>query len=86
MRADRNLLRIEVRRALGTGEDRLWDGILVTPRVRSVVRLAEEHTEAGLSIEPIALFEAILAEGGGIGRGTLAPLVRKLTGHTQVAG
>src|SRR6185437_6817490 len=31
----------EVRRALGTGDDRVWEGILVTPRVRKIVALAE---------------------------------------------
>jgi ATP-dependent Clp protease ATP-binding subunit ClpA len=53
----------EVRRALGTGEDRLWEGILVTPRVRSVVRLAENAVPPDAPIEPVHLFEAILAEG-----------------------
>jgi ATP-dependent Clp protease ATP-binding subunit ClpA len=33
-------LRVELRRRLGTGEDRLWEGILVTPRVRAIVTLA----------------------------------------------
>ncbi len=55
----------EVKRALGTGEDRMWEGILLTPRVRKIVQLAE--TRAGdREIEPIDLFEAIRAEGGGL--------------------
>ncbi|MDP9016830.1 MAG: hypothetical protein M3N19_00725 [Candidatus Eremiobacteraeota bacterium] len=55
----------EVRRALGTGEDRMWEGILVTPRVRKIVTLAE--TRAGdREIDPIDLFEAIREEGGGL--------------------
>ena len=55
----------EVKRALGTGEDRMWEGILLTPRVRKIVELAE--TRAGdREIEPIDLFEAIRAEGGGL--------------------
>ena len=62
----------EVRRSLGTGEDRLWEGILVTPRVRKIVALAEEQAGDRL-VEPIDLFEAILAEGGSLG----AEIIRK---------
>lgn len=55
----------ELRRALGTGEDRMWEGILVTPRVRKIVALAGE--QAGQrAIEPMDLLEAILAEGGSL--------------------
>ena len=55
----------EARRALGTGEDRLWEGILVTPRVRKIVSLAEE--QAGeRAVEPADLFDAIMAEGGSL--------------------
>ncbi|MBV9971854.1 MAG: hypothetical protein JO135_00805 [Candidatus Eremiobacteraeota bacterium] len=55
----------QARRALGTGEDREWEGILVTPRVRKIVALAE--TRAGdRHIEPLDLFEAIREEGGGL--------------------
>jgi len=54
----------EVKRALGTGEGRMWEGILLTPRVRKVIALAS--TRAGdRDIEPIDLFEAIRDEGGG---------------------
>ncbi len=52
----------EIRRALGTGEERSWEGILVTPRVRNVVAIAEKNTD-GL-IEPVNLLEAIETEGG----------------------
>ena len=52
----------EVRRALGTGEDRGWEGILVTPRVRSVVAIAEQN--AGGLVEPVDLLAAIENEGG----------------------
>lgn len=52
----------ELRRQVGGGDDRLWDGILVTPRVRHIVRLAESAAGEAL-IEPLHLFEAICAEG-----------------------
>ncbi len=55
----------EARRNLGTGEERLWEGILVTPRVRKIVALAEEHA-AGREVEPLDLFEALRAEGGSV--------------------
>jgi ATP-dependent Clp protease ATP-binding subunit ClpA len=55
----------EVKRALGTGEDRMWEGILVTPRVRKIVQLAESRA-GDREVEPIDLFEAIRAEGGGL--------------------
>ena len=55
----------EVRRSLGTGDERLWDGILLTPRVRTVVRLAEEGAGAG-DVEPVHLLDAIVGEGGGL--------------------
>jgi ATP-dependent Clp protease ATP-binding subunit ClpA len=55
----------EARRALGTGEDRMWEGILVTPRVRKIVALAE--AQAGdRAVEPADLLDAILAEGGSL--------------------
>ena len=55
----------EVKRALGTGEGRIWEGILLTPRVRKIIALA--GTRAGdRDIEPIDLFEAIRDEGGGL--------------------
>ena len=55
----------EVKRALGTGEGRTWEGILLTPRVRKIIAMAQ--TRAGdAEIEPIDLFDAIRDEGGGI--------------------
>ena len=55
----------DVRRALGTGEDRLWEGILLTPRVRKIVALAE--ADAGEdAVEPLHLFSALRAEGGSL--------------------
>jgi ATP-dependent Clp protease ATP-binding subunit ClpA len=56
----------ELRRSLGTGDDRLWDGILITPRVRKVVRIAEGAVAAGNPIEPGDLYAAIEHEGGGL--------------------
>lgn len=55
----------EVRRALGTGEERLWEGILVTPRLRKIIMLAEERA-ADREIAPIDLFEALRLEGGSL--------------------
>ena len=53
----------EVRRALGTGEDRLWEGILITPRLRRIVALAEARA-GDREIGPFDLFEALRSEGG----------------------
>ncbi len=52
----------EVRRALGTGEERLWEGILITPRVRRIIALAEQRA-AERDVAPIDLFEALRTEG-----------------------
>jgi ATP-dependent Clp protease ATP-binding subunit ClpA len=55
----------EVRRALGTGDDRLWEGILVTPRLRKIVVLAEKRA-GEREIAPIDLFEALRLEGSSL--------------------
>jgi len=55
-------LHAALRRALGTGEDRMWDGILVTPRVRTIVEMAENAAGAANSVEPVDLLRAIVAE------------------------
>jgi ATP-dependent Clp protease ATP-binding subunit ClpA len=55
----------EVRRALGTGDDRLWEGILVTPRLRKIVAVAE-NSAGDREIDPADLFEALRAEGGSL--------------------
>ncbi|MEO6834375.1 MAG: Clp protease N-terminal domain-containing protein [Candidatus Tumulicola sp.] len=55
----------EVRRRLGTGDDRLWEGILVTPRVRKIISLAEDRA-GDREIAPIDLFEALRLEGGSL--------------------
>ncbi len=54
--------RQSVRDVLGTGEDRTWDGIIVTPRVRAIVALAEAAAGPGKAVEPVHLLDAILAE------------------------
>ncbi len=63
-----------LRRTLGTGEDRVWEGILVTPRVRKIVALASESA-GNRAVEPLDLLEAILAEGGSLA----AQIVRNAT-------
>ncbi len=63
----------ELKRALGTGEDRVWEGILITPRVRNIVRAAEERVGEG-NIEPIDLYRAIRDERGGVAADVLARL------------
>lgn len=55
----------ELRRALGTGEDRSWEGILITPRVRRIVTIAEEQA-GNRPVEPADLLDAILTEGGSL--------------------
>jgi ATP-dependent Clp protease ATP-binding subunit ClpA len=55
----------DVKRSLGTGDGRSWEGILVTPRVRRIVELAERRADQR-DVEPIDLFEAIRTEGGGL--------------------
>ena len=64
-RVDAAEVHAELRRALGTGEDRMWEGILVTPRVRNVVRLAEDLA-GDRPVEPIDLLRAVVAEGGSL--------------------
>lgn len=55
----------ELKRALGTGEDRVWEGILITPRVRNIVRSAEARA-GDRDVQPIDLYEAIREERGGL--------------------
>jgi ATP-dependent Clp protease ATP-binding subunit ClpA len=54
----------DVRRALGTGDDRSWEGILVTPRVSRVIALAESAAPSEEGVEPIHLFDALVVSGG----------------------
>ena len=60
---DASEVHAEVRRALGTGDDRLWEGILITPRVRRIIALAQERA-GDREIGPFDLFEALRLEGG----------------------
>jgi ATP-dependent Clp protease ATP-binding subunit ClpA len=62
---DARELHATVRRTLGNGEDRLWEGILVTPRVRKIIKLAEELAGDRL-VEPSDLWAAMRAEGGSL--------------------
>ncbi len=59
---DLHALHAEVRRCLGTGSERLWEGILLTPRVRKIVTLAEERA-GGEDVTPLHLYEALRVEG-----------------------
>ncbi len=64
----------QLRRTLGTGDDRLWEGILITPRVRKIIAVAGERV-GERAIEPIDLLEAILDEGASLA----ADIVRRAT-------
>jgi ATP-dependent Clp protease ATP-binding subunit ClpA len=71
---------VELKRALGMGEDRVWEGILITPRVRNIVRTAE--TRAGdREVEPIDLYRAIREERGGLA----SELLERLRGLDQTS-
>jgi ATP-dependent Clp protease ATP-binding subunit ClpA len=62
---DSRELHADVRRHLVAGEERLWEGILVTPRVRKIIGLAESYA-GDASIEPAHLLAALRAEGGSL--------------------
>jgi ATP-dependent Clp protease ATP-binding subunit ClpA len=70
----------EVRRALGTGEDRLWEGILITPRLRRIVALAEERA-GEREVGPFELFEALRSEGGS----SAAEILRRAASRNTVS-
>jgi ATP-dependent Clp protease ATP-binding subunit ClpA len=69
----------ELKRALGMGDDRMWEGILVTPRVRKIVKLAEKRAD-GREIEPVDLFDAICDEGAGLAADVLRRAARNSAG------
>jgi Clp amino terminal domain, pathogenicity island component len=58
-------LHADVRSHLGPGEERLWEGILVTPRVRKIIELAKGYA-GDAPIEPAHLLRALRAEGGSL--------------------
>lgn len=58
-------LHADVRRTLGSAEERLWEGILVTPRVRKIVAIAEQKAGDG-ELEPADLLDALRVEGGSL--------------------
>ena len=72
-----------LRHRLGTNEERLWEGILVTPRARRVIELAEESAGDG-AIEPKHLFHAIGSEGGGLAAELLRRAARNSVTPPQV--
>ncbi len=69
----------EIKRALGMGDDRMWEGILVTPRVRKIVKLAEKRA-GEREVEPIDLFDAICDEGAGLAADILRRVARNSSG------
>ena len=81
-RIRKDQLHAELRRALGTGEDRMWEGILVTPRVRSIVEIAENAVAAGKSVEPLDLLQAIGSER----LSSAAEILARAEGNVRRAG
>ena len=79
---NKDRLRAALRRSLGTGEDRMWDGILVTPRVRAIVERAENAAGAGNAVEPVDLLRAIVAER----LSTAAEILAQSEGNVRRAG
>ena len=59
-------LHAEVRRTLGAGEERLWEGILVTPRIRKIIALAETQATDRNVRTAADLLVALRAEGGSL--------------------
>ena len=68
-----------IKSAFGLGDDRTWEGILVTPRLRKIVQIAQKRA-AGREIEPIDLFDAICDEGGGLAADVLRRVARNCSG------
>lgn len=74
----------ELKRALGMGDDRVWEGILITPRLRNIIRAAQ--AQAGeREIEPIDLYDSIRAETGGLAADILARVARNSKRPPEVA-
>ncbi len=72
-----------LRHRLNTNEERLWEGILVTPRARRVIALAEASAGDG-AVEPQHLYHAIVAEGGGLAAELLRSTARNSGSPPQV--
>ncbi len=70
----------DVRKAIGTGDDRLWDGILVTPRLAQVIEIADRRVASPSLLEPVHLFEAIASDGGLFGE-----LLSRYVGNNAVS-
>ena len=75
---DERELHAEVRHALRAGEERLWEGILVTPRVRKIIGLAEGGA-GERDVEPSDLLAALRAEGGSLAAEMLRKAARNTT-------
>jgi ATP-dependent Clp protease ATP-binding subunit ClpA len=82
----RTALHAAVRRALGTGEDRTWDGIILTPRLRAIFELAGAAAGPSAEIEPVDLLEAISAERRSQAAEILASVAGNFPASSQVAG
>jgi ATP-dependent Clp protease ATP-binding subunit ClpA len=82
LRVGKDELHAALRRALGTGDDHMWDGILVTPRVRTIVEMAESAAGATNSVEPIGLLRSIVAEG----LSAAAEILARSEGNVRRAG
>jgi len=82
LRVQNDELHAALRRALGTGEDRMWDGILITPRVRTIVEMAENAAGAADAVEPVDLLRAIVAER----LSTAAEILARSEGNVRRAG
>jgi ATP-dependent Clp protease ATP-binding subunit ClpA len=74
-------LHADVRRHLGAGEDRLWEGILVTPRVRKIIVLAEDYA-GDANVEPVHLLRALRSEGGSLA----AEILRRSASRNSATG
>jgi len=77
-------LQAELRRSLGTGEERQWEGILVTPRLRRVVETAE-RAAGGATLEPVDLFNAIVVEQGGLVADVFARVSPNISAGSRVS-
>ena len=70
----------QARRALAAGGDRVWEGILVTPRLRKIITLAEARA-GEREIAPLDLFEALRLEGASLA----AEVLRRAQGARNTA-